>query len=54
MFTVMLCDKELKWKIMEDFSCNNRRVEIQTWRLGDKMPFEFEADWQRVIHEFCE
>lgn len=37
-----------------DFSCNKRRVEIQTWRLGNKMPCEFEADWQRVVHESCE
>ncbi len=53
-FTVMLCDKELKWKVMEDFSCNNRRVEVQTWRSDENIPCNFEADWQRIIKEFCE
>ncbi|MBI5634970.1 MAG: hypothetical protein HZA15_15995 [Nitrospirae bacterium] len=54
MFSVMLCDKDLKWKIMEDFSCNNLRVEIQSWRIGENVPCEPESDWQRVIKEFCE
>lgn len=54
MFTVMLCDKELKWKIMEDFSCNNLRVEVQSWRIGDQVPCEFETDLQRVAQEYCE
>jgi hypothetical protein len=53
-FTVMLCDKDMKWKVMEDFSCNNRRVEIQTWRSAEKIPCDFEADWQRIEKEFCE
>ena len=26
MFSLMLCDKEMKWKVMEDFSCNNRTL----------------------------
>jgi hypothetical protein len=54
MFTVMLCDKNLKWKVMEDFSCNNRRVEVQSWRSVEKVPCDFEVDWSRVIKEFCE
>ena len=53
MFSVMLCDKDLKWKVMEDFSCNNRLVEIQTWRLGDQIPCEFETDWQSVMQKYC-
>jgi hypothetical protein len=53
-FTVMLCDKDLNWKVMEDFSCNNRRVEVQSWRSVEKVPCDFEADWSRVIKEFCE
>src|SRR5208337_4922628 len=32
-FSVMLCDKEMKWKIMEDFSCNPMKVEVQSWRI---------------------
>lgn len=54
MFTVMLCDKELKWKVMEDFSCNNRRVEIQSWKVENKIPCDFEVDWQRVVQKHCE
>lgn len=53
-FTVMLCDKELKWKVMEDFSCNNRRVEVQSWRLVGKVPCDFESNWQAVVQKYCE
>lgn len=52
-FSVMLCDKEMKWKVMEDFSCNNMRVEIQSWKKGDKGPCEFEDDWERIKQENC-
>jgi hypothetical protein len=54
MFTVMLCDKDLKWKLMEDFSCNNRRVEIQTWKKSEGVPCQFELNWKIVVQEFCE
>ncbi len=53
-FTVMLCDKELKWKIMEDFSCNNLQVEIQSWRFKDQIACEFEVDWQSILDKYCE
>jgi len=53
MFSVMLCDKEMKWKIMEDFSCNNMRVEVESWRMPDKVPCGFEDNWQRIIEESC-
>ncbi|NTU41619.1 MAG: hypothetical protein HGA78_00910 [Nitrospirales bacterium] len=53
MFSVMLCDKEQIRKVMEDFSCNNRRVEIQSWKLNEETPCEFEADWQGAVQEFC-
>jgi hypothetical protein len=53
MFSVMLCDKDLKSKIMEDFSCNNRRVEVQSWRVGDDIPCNFEIDWQSIKQEYC-
>jgi len=53
MFSVMLCDKEMKWKIMEDFSCNNLRVELQSWKVLNKVRCEFEEDWQRVREENC-
>ena len=53
MFSVMLCDKEMKWKIMEDFSCNNLRVELQNWKVLNKVRCEFEENWQRVREENC-
>ena len=53
MFSVMLCDKEMKWKIMEDFSCNNTRVEVQSWRMPNKVPCRFEDNWQRIKEENC-
>lgn len=54
MFSVMLCDKELKFKVMEDFSCNNRRVEVQTWRQGENVSCDFEVDSNSIIRKFCE
>jgi hypothetical protein len=54
MFSVMLCDKELKFKVMEDFSCNNRRVEVQTWRQRDDVPCNFEVDSDSIIRKYCE
>jgi len=53
MFSIMLCDKNLKWKIMEDFSCNNRRVEVQSWRVRDDISCDFETDWQSVKQKYC-
>ena len=53
MFSVMLCDKETKWKIMEDFSCNNMRVEVQSWRMPNKVPCKFEDNWERIREEYC-
>ena len=52
-FSVMLCDKEMKWKVMEDFSCNNLRVEIHSWKTTEKVPCEFEGNWQRIRQENC-
>lgn len=53
MFSVMLCDKLINYKIMEDFSCNNTRVEVRSWKLTDNAPCEFEADWSRIQQEYC-
>lgn len=53
MFSVMLCDKEKKWKIMEDFSCNNMRVEIQSWKNRDQVPCKFEDNWEDIQLEYC-
>lgn len=54
MFTVMLCDKNLRQKAMEDFSCNNLRVEVRSWKAEGETACEFEADWQDVVEEYCE
>lgn len=54
MFSVMICDKEMKWKIMEDFSCNNMRVEIQNWKNDVKIPCKYEENWERVKKENCD
>ena len=53
MFSVMLCDKEMKWKIMEDFSCNNIRVEVQSWKNEIKIPCKYEENWERVKQDYC-
>ncbi len=53
MFTVMLCDKGKKWKVMEDFSCDNTKVEIHSWQEADKVRCEFEGDWERIKRGKC-
>jgi hypothetical protein len=53
MFSVMLCDKDMKWKVMEDFSCNNMRVEVKSWKNQNKVPCDFENDWMRIKRESC-
>ena len=53
MLSVMLCDKEKDWKILEDFSCNNLRVEIQTWKNEELTPCLFEENWESVKKEYC-
>ena len=53
MFSVMLCDKKNHWKIMEDYSCNNRLVEIHTWKMVNKIPCEFETDWAEFVKTYC-
>lgn len=53
MFSIMLCDKEMKNKIMEDFSCNNTRVEIRSWKSVDPVPCSFEDRWDLIKQEHC-
>jgi hypothetical protein len=52
-FSVMLCDKEMTWKVMEDFSCDNTRTEVKSWRQGDGVRCDFEENWQRIKQEYC-
>lgn len=54
MFSVMLCDINMSGKIMEDFSCNNTRVEVKSWNQDDKVPCDFENDWIRIKTEYCD
>ncbi len=54
MFSVMLCDKQTNKKIMEDFSCNSLRVEVQTWKTGRSEKCVFEDNWQRVEQNYCD
>ncbi|MBF0520044.1 MAG: hypothetical protein HQK92_09995 [Nitrospirae bacterium] len=51
--TVMLCDKQTNNKVMEDFSCNNNKVEVRTWEKDKPESCEFESDWKGVIDTYC-
>jgi hypothetical protein len=53
MFSVMLCDKEMKRKVMEDFSCNKMKVEVQSWKSEAEVPCNFEGNWERIKKENC-
>ena len=53
MFSVMLCDKEDKFKEMEDFSCNEQRVEILSFEIAPKAECQFEANWEDKIRPYC-
>lgn len=53
MFSVMLCDKEMKWKVMEHFSCNNMHVQVQSWRNEDKVSCKLEDNWENIKQEDC-
>lgn len=53
MFSVMLCDKEDKFKEMEDFSCNEQRVEVQSFEIEPKAECQFEANWEDKIRPYC-
>jgi hypothetical protein len=53
MFSVMLCDKEMKRKILEDFSCNNMRVEVHSWKMENQVPCMFEDNWEQIKLEYC-
>ncbi len=53
MFSVMLCDRERKFKVMEDFSCNEQIVEIRNFENDPDAPCQFEADWKAKIKQHC-
>jgi hypothetical protein len=53
MFSVMLCDKEGEIKKMEDFSCNEEKVEIPNFEIDSNARCEFEVKWEEKIRPFC-
>lgn len=53
MFSVMLCDKETTIKIMEDFSCNEQRVEIPSFQTEPKGRCAAEENWKKKIAADC-
>ena len=53
MFSVMLCDKEATIKIMEDFSCNEQRVEIPSFQTEPKGRCAVEERWKEKIAADC-
>lgn len=53
MFSLLLCDEEGKIKKMEDFSCNEQKVEIPSFKINPKAKCQFEAKWEEKIRPFC-
>lgn len=53
MFSVMLCYKDTRWKIMEHFSCDNMRVQVRSWKTQNNVPCDFETDWVHIKQENC-
>jgi hypothetical protein len=49
-YSVMLCDPTGDRKIMEDFSCHTRGVEVRSWESSPAAPCVYEGDWRR----YCE
>jgi hypothetical protein len=52
-FSVMICDKESTIKIMEDFSCNEQKVEIPSFQIDPKARCAFEDKWKEKIAMDC-
>lgn len=53
MFSVMLCNKEGTVKKMEDFSCNEQKVEAPSFQIDPKAQCDFENNWQEQIAPHC-
>jgi hypothetical protein len=52
-FSVMLCDKDGAIKIIEDFSCNENKVEILSFLNGTKVKCIFEEKWKEKVAVDC-
>jgi hypothetical protein len=46
-YSAMLCDPKTDRKLMEDFSCDMTKVEIQTWAVGQNSACVFEENWKQ-------
>jgi len=53
MFSVMLCDKEQTVKFMEDFSCNEQKVEISSFQITPEQDCQLESEWKNQIAIDC-
>jgi hypothetical protein len=53
MFSVMLCEKGMTVKVMEDFSCNEQRVEIPSFQTDPMAHCDFEDNWKKIIATDC-
>jgi hypothetical protein len=53
MFSVLLCDKETLSKVMEDFSCNEQKVEIPSFQSSSMQKCDFEPNWRSKIAADC-
>ncbi len=53
MFSMMLCDKDGKVKKMEDFSCNEQKVEIPSFKMKANAQCSFEAHWKEQVVPYC-
>lgn len=52
-FSVLLCDKETLSKVMEDFSCNEQKVEIPSFQISSMQKCDFEPNWRSKIAADC-
>lgn len=52
-FSVMLCDNDGATKIMEDFSCNEQKVEITNYQTDTNAPCKFEDNWREKVAPYC-
>jgi hypothetical protein len=52
-FSVLLCDKDTHDKVMEDYSCNNVKVEIRSWEMQKPVACGFAADWKEIHDREC-
>ncbi len=52
-FSVLLCSPETQKKIMEDYSCNNLKVEIRSWEEPTSEDCRFADNWQEIYDKEC-